>query len=105
MIVKTHTQHKKLIIAVCDSDIIGKKFEQENLQLDLSSNFYNGEEMKESRLMFLTKHAYIINAVGKKSIDFFEKRGIISKENVITIDGVPSVQILIGIESLSKPSV
>ncbi len=40
MIVNIHkTSDGRRIIAVCDSELIGKKFEEHNLQLDLTSNF------------------------------------------------------------------
>ena len=48
MIVKIHkTRDRRKIIAVCDENLIGKRFEEREMQLDLSSDFYNGELMNE----------------------------------------------------------
>ena len=45
MIVKKHiTQDKRLILAVCDKELLGRCFEESSLQLDLRGEFYNGEE-------------------------------------------------------------
>ena len=55
-IVKLHKSPEgKTILAVCDAEIAGKYFEEGDLQLDLSSNFYKGEEMAEPRIKELFK--------------------------------------------------
>ena len=98
-IVKKHLSNRKLILAVCDPHILGKKFEEKNLQLDLTSNFYKGDEMSEEELAQVIKKAYIINVVGNKSINFFIQRVIIKKENINTISNIPHTQIFTGQET------
>ena len=44
MIVKIHKRDDRTILAVCDSDLIGRTFTEGERQLDLSSDFYKGEE-------------------------------------------------------------
>ncbi|MEE9525069.1 MAG: DUF424 family protein [Candidatus Woesearchaeota archaeon] len=90
MIVKLHKSLEgRVILAVCDSDICGKKFEEGDLQLDLSSNFYKGEEMDEERILNLMKSVHIVNLCGKKAVELGVKARIIDKENVVVISGVP----------------
>jgi len=99
MLVKQHiTNDKRLLLAVCDSDLKGKKIENNKIQLDLSSDFYNGEEMDEEKVLKLMKIAYIINIVGEESINCGIKAGIISKDNIIKIGKVPHAQGLVVIE-------
>lgn len=44
MIVKMHkTQDNRIVLAVCDNDLLDKKFEEGKMQLDLTSYFYKGE--------------------------------------------------------------
>ena len=96
MIVKIHkTSDNRKIIAVCDKDLIGKKFEEHGLQLDLTSDFYKGEEKKEQEILELFKTAYIVNLVGKKSVELGRKTGVVDKKNIIKIKGVPHVQALL----------
>jgi hypothetical protein len=96
MIVKIHKNPEgQVILAICDSSIIGKEFTQDDLQLDLTSEFYKGEEKSEAELLELIKDAYIINAVGKECIDFLLKHNLIDKENIITIDNIPHAQCVI----------
>ncbi len=96
MIVKVHKTHDgRRIIAICDSDLIGKKFEEKGLQLDLRPNFYKGEEKDEKESYELIKTAYIVNAAGEKSINFCIKEKIIEKDNVKKIKKIPYAQCLI----------
>jgi hypothetical protein len=93
MIVKAHkTEDGKLLLAVCDSNIIGKKFEEGKKQLDLSSDFYKGEEKSDKETSDLMKKAYIINIVGKNSITLAINEELISGEHIEEIDGIPYAQ-------------
>ena len=92
MIVKKHVNEGRLILAVCDSELIGKKFTEGNRQLDLASNFYKGEETKGKDVQELMKQAYMINLVGKKSVDLALKNKYIEKENIIIIAKIPHAQ-------------
>ena len=84
----------KRIISICDKEIIGKKFSEKNKQLDLSSNFYKGEEKTEEEVRELVKDAYILNIVGECSIEFCLKERWISKNNIIRIKKMPHAQCL-----------
>ena len=93
MIVKIHkTDKNNIILAICDSDLLGKKFEEKNKQLDLTSNFYNGQEMSDKEVCDLMRKAYIINLVGKKSITLAINGDLISGNNINKIKGIPYAQ-------------
>lgn len=97
MIVKIHkSPDGKKVIAVCDSDILGKRFEEKNLQLDLKSDFYNGSEMREDDLLKeIRKCPCCLNAVGKNSVDFCIKNNFADKGNITKIKGIPNAQAII----------
>ncbi len=93
MIVKEHiTADRRLILTVCDKEIIGKKFETADLKLDLSSDFYKGKEKTEKEIIKLFEQAYMINLVGQKSVKLGLKSKIISKKDIIKIKDIPYVQ-------------
>ena len=75
--------------------IIVKKLEEKNLQLDLTSSFYNGEEKEEKEIAKLFHEAYIINLVGNDSVNLGLKLGILSKSNIIHIKKVPHAQVIL----------
>ena len=93
MYVKIHETENKDIVAVCDEDLIGKKFEEKELILDVSEEFYKGEKMDEKRTLEIMKKVDILNIVGEKSIDLASKNDIVSKMNIIKIKGIPHAQV------------
>jgi len=95
MIVNLHKSDGKIILAVCDKELIGKKFVEKNMQLDLTSNFYKGKEMSDEELGVLINKAYIVNLVGKKSVDFGIKKGIVAEKHIITVKNIPHAQAVI----------
>jgi hypothetical protein len=81
------------VIAMCDSDLLGKHFEKDLLQLDVSELFYGGEEMDDKQIKNLVDNARSINIVGEESINYAIEKNLISKNQVITIDNVPHAQV------------
>ena len=73
--------------------MIGKKFVEGKIQLDVKESFYNGEEMSENKAMEIIKSANAddatFNIVGNESIKLAIKAGIISKEGIIRVQGIP----------------
>ncbi|MBI2564837.1 DUF424 family protein [Candidatus Woesearchaeota archaeon] len=92
MLTKVHKKNNHIIIAICDEDLLGKYFEEDDKQIDLRGDFFDGENMAESETGDLARNADIVNLVGKKSIAFGIKEGIIDKKNVKTISGIPYAQ-------------
>ncbi len=85
----------RILVAVCDEDLLGKKFAEKGLQLDLTSLFYRGKLTEDKETIEVMKKSYCFNIVGKKIVDLALKEGFISKANIITIKKVPSCQGLI----------
>ena len=92
ILVKIHKTQFRDVVAVCDSDLIGKKFEQDDLQLNITERFYKGKPVDEDELVRILRDAEILNIVGKESISIALKAGVISKQNIITIAGIPHAQ-------------
>ena len=94
MIVKKHTADGKVVLAICDEDILGKYFEDEKAVLDLTSKFYAGSEKNTEELLEMIKEAYIINCAGHKTIEFLKKHNLVDDKTVIRIGGIPFAQIV-----------
>lgn len=93
MIVKVHqAPNGKKIVALCDSSILGKSFDEGSRVLDLASDFYKGEEKSDNEVMRIFAGAYIVNLAGERSVGLGLKTGIINKGNVITVCGIPHAQ-------------
>ncbi len=96
MYIKIHKTATRDIIAICDKDLIGKTLTDGNLNLEISERFYKGKEFSEKEATDIVKEgkrkSSIFNILGKKSIDFALKNGIIEKENIIKIKDIPHAQ-------------
>jgi uncharacterized protein len=80
LFIKVHKSYRN-VVAICDSDLIGKHFEQEELQLDLKESFYKGEKYSEDQALKIikdyAKEDVTFNIVGKKAIEICLKAGCI----------------------------
>tara|TARA_Y100000310_G_scaffold159627_1_gene159269 strand:- start:30407 stop:30691 length:285 start_codon:yes stop_codon:yes gene_type:complete len=94
MYVKIHRTKDQEIIAICDEDLLGKKFEEGRLMLDVKESFYKGEKKTDEETLEIMKKADILNIVGKKSINLAIKNKIISKDHIIKIKGIPHAQLV-----------
>lgn len=86
-------------MAICDSDLIGKKFEEDRFQLDIKENFFKGEEYSEEQAIRIIKKMSAedatFNIVGEKSVNTSLKAGIISEDGIKKIQGVPFAMVLL----------
>lgn len=98
MLVKIIKGHRN-IVAICDSNLIGKKFEQEKFQLDLTTSFFKGEEFSEEEtikiIKKMSKEDSTFNIIGKKSTATALKAGIINKQGIKKIQRIPFALILL----------
>lgn len=85
----------RVVLAICDDEIIRKRFFEGDLQLDLTGEFYQGEEKTEEETKKLVKKADIINAVGEKSINFLKKLKLVDKDKILFVSGIPHAEVVI----------
>ncbi len=87
------------VVAVCDVMLLGKRFEHGKFQLEVKENFYRGEEVSEEKAVEKMKHFAredaTFNIVGAESIAAALKAGIIEKESVGKIQGIPFALVLL----------
>lgn len=98
MFVKIHNTYRD-VVAICDSDLIGKKFEEDKFQLDVKESFFKGEEISEEKLIkiikVLSKEDATFNIIGRKSVNASIKAGIISEESIRKIQEIPFALVLL----------
>jgi hypothetical protein len=88
------------VVAICDKELLGKIFEEGNFQLDVKENFFKGEEetseekaIQKIRQMSIEDSTF--NIVGKESVNAAIKAGILSKEEIGRIKGIPFALVLV----------
>ena len=92
MHIKIHESYRT-IVAVADNDLIGKTFEEGIKQIEVRSNFFEGEEKNKEEiikiLQEMNQEDAIFNIVGKESVQTALEAGIIKEHGIIKIDKVP----------------
>jgi hypothetical protein len=92
MKIKIH-QAYRTIVAVCDSDLVGKTFEEGIRRIEIRPSFFEGEEKKKEELAEilkdLDKEDSTFNIVGEESVQTALEAGIIEKHGIIKIDNIP----------------
>ena len=84
-----------LILVITDKEIMGKIFEEENKQLDLSKKFYSGEERTVTEIKEILLESYILHLTGEKAVALATELNLIDPENIIWISNVPHAEVLL----------
>ena len=97
-LVKVHDSYRD-VVAVCDADLIGKKIEEGEFQLDLTGEFYKGDEMNVDGLKRVIEAGgnedSTFNIVGNNSVGVFLELGLVNKGGVREIGGVKFALVLV----------
>ena len=95
--VKIHDTPQGEMVAMCDSELLGKAYSEANAEIDLRkySDFYKGElvEEKAAEPVAEKKDFYTANIVGERSVGLFIKSGVASKSDVKKVSGIPYLHI------------
>lgn len=95
--VREYSQGKsELLLAACDSDLLGKTFKDEmrGLKLEVTKAFYEGKIVTLAEFEAHMKKATIANLIGQKTVKKAIELGLVVESSVLKIGGVPHVQIV-----------
>jgi hypothetical protein len=86
------------VVAVCDKELIGKRFEEGKFQLDIKENFFKGREFSKQEVSEIMKDMKTedstFNIIGERSIQTALEAGIITKKGIGKIAGIPFALVL-----------
>lgn len=83
------------MLAACDANLIGKKFEEGEFHIEVRKEFYYERYVSEKVFRNALKTATIINLVGENVINIAIEEHIIDKNNIIRIANVPHAQAVV----------
>jgi hypothetical protein len=94
--IRIHYLGKEIMIAACDSNLLGKRFKEGKLVLNASKEFYgNGFKGGRERLKKELERTTIANLIGEEAVSCAIEAGFINKERVIKVKGIPHAQYLL----------
>ena len=83
-----------LLLVITDLEIIGKKFDQGKLQLDLTKEFYKGQQKSAEEAKELLSRARYIHFTGEQAILLGLRAELIDKEKILRIANIPHAEIV-----------
>ncbi|MFX1475891.1 MAG: DUF424 domain-containing protein [Promethearchaeota archaeon] len=83
------------IIAICDEEILGKRFEEGERQIHVTENFYKGELVSLEEGIRALEQATIANIVGERIVTSALKAQLIHKNGIIRIQNIPHAQLVV----------
>jgi len=92
--VKVHRHGVDLLVAACDEPLLGRKLKEGQLRLDVSAEFYGGDQGAEDMLLSRLTTATMANLVGQEVCRIAAEHGFIDEDCVMTIEGVPHAQMV-----------
>ncbi len=90
---KIYRVHGEVIVAICDKELLGKRFEEGDIVIDVKKDFYGGSLIDQEEVLKLLEEGTIINLVGKKIVSIAIEIGLVDKENVLVVKDVPHAQV------------
>lgn len=98
LVAKVHSSYR-VVVALCDADLVGKRFEQDIRELDIRASFFKDQELDHTQAVKLLKEYKkedaTFNIVGPKAVQAAEEAGLINKQEALTIQNIPFTLILL----------
>lgn len=94
MILTKHINHEgQQIIAVIDEELLGKTYENDDLQLDFKSKFYSGETALKEEILLEISKSYMAVCAGDDTVGMLIEEGYITRDDLSIIAGIPYVYV------------
>jgi uncharacterized protein len=82
-----------LILVVTDQDLLGGKFSEGKLQLDLTKEFYQGEEKTKEEIFKLFTEARDLHLTGKEAVALGIEKNLVDSDKILYIEKVPHAEV------------
>jgi len=93
--VKLHRHGNDVMLAACDSEIIGMTFNGDGMRITVLERFYGGEMVTPEVFLERVKSVNMMNIVGNRVVDLALRNGIVSPEGILTIGEVKHAQTVV----------
>ncbi|WP_132059139.1 DUF424 domain-containing protein [Halorussus amylolyticus] len=94
MILNERSTDEGLLVAVCDDDVLGETFEEGEVSLTVTEEFYGGDEVDEQAVVESLARASVANLVGREAVELAIREGFVDEANVLDVDSTRHAQFL-----------
>jgi hypothetical protein len=97
MLVRERETPEGLLVSVCDDDCLGETYENGDVSLTVTEEFYGGDEAEEAdpqTVVDSLTRATVANIVGDEAVDVAVEAGIVDENRVLDVGGTRHAQLL-----------
>ncbi|MFB1064311.1 DUF424 domain-containing protein [Natrinema sp. H-ect4] len=94
MIVNERETAEGVLVAVCDEEVLGETFEEGELSLTVTEEFYGGDEVDENAVVESLARAAVANIVGTRAVELAVEEGFVDEANVLEVGTTLHAQLL-----------
>ena len=97
MLLRERETPEGLLVSVADDDVVGETFEESEVSITVSEEFYGGAdaaEADEDAVVESLTRASVANIVGERAVSVAVEAGIVDEDRVLHIDGTQHAQLL-----------
>ncbi len=92
--VKVTRWGRHTLLAICDTDILGKTFKKDGVVFEIKEEFYNGYKTTIDEALALIEQSTIVNLCGRNIVKKAIEKGYVHPEAIFEISGVLHAQII-----------
>ena len=83
-----------VLLAICDTDILGKTLCEGKIVFHVKEDFYKGSKVTIEEAVGMIQNSTIVNMVGRRIVKKAIEEGYVHPDAVLNIDGIPHAQIV-----------
>ncbi len=83
-----------LLVAVCDADVLGETFENGDVSLTVTEEFYDGDPADPDAVAQSLARCSTANLVGEDAVELAIEEGFVDPDNVMELAGTRHAQLL-----------
>ena len=85
---------RRVLLAVCDAELLGKVLKDGKIRFDVRRDFYDGLRMSVEEAVDLMEQCTIVNMIGQNIVEKAVEKGLVHPDAILDISGVPHAQIV-----------
>jgi len=82
-----------VFVNVCEAELLGRRFRENGLLLDVNEEFYHGDPMELDAALSLVNQATVMSLVGNTLVAEAVKKGVVHKDSTLKVAGVSFAQV------------
>lgn len=94
MILRERETPEGLLVSVCDRGLIGETFENGDISLTVTEEFYGGQTVEPAEVVDSLARAEVANIVGVEAVALAIDHGFVDEAHVLEVGGTRHAQML-----------